>query len=143
MQTCIQNHKHPKKKHIFSKRIITDKYENPGIYKLRCMDCPRQYVGQTGRHFKTRYKEHIRDIRNNKSTSEYVQHILEKRHAFGNMDDSMEIVKIQQKGSRLNTLQNFYIHKLFQQDIQLNNNCHNLQNPIFKQIQNISRETTQ
>jgi hypothetical protein len=103
------------------------------------MDCPRQYVGQTDRNFKTRYKEHIRDIRDNKSTSGYVQHILDTGHAFGNMDDSMEIVKIQQKGSHLKTLENFYIYKLFQQGIQLNNNFSNLQNSIFKQIQNISR----
>jgi hypothetical protein len=102
------------KKHLSSKQFTTDKYENPGIYKLKCMDCPRQYIGQTGRNFKTRYKEHIRDIRNNKSTSGYVQHILDTGHAFGNMDDSMEIVKIQQKGSHLNTLENFYIYKLFQ-----------------------------
>jgi hypothetical protein len=71
------------------------------------MDCPRKYVGQTGRNFKTRYKEHIRDIRNNKCTSGYVQHILETGHAFGNMNDSIEIVKIQQKGSHLKTLENF------------------------------------
>jgi hypothetical protein len=105
------------------------------------MDCPQQYAGQTGRNFKTRFKEHIRDIHNNKSTSGFVQHVLETGRAFGNMDGSMEIVKIQQKGSHLNMLENFYIYiyKLFQQGIQLNNNCPNLQNPIFKQIQNISR----
>jgi hypothetical protein len=79
------------------------------------------------------------DICNNKSTSGYVQHIFDTGHAFGNMDDSMEIVKIQQKVSHLNTLENFYIYKLFQQGIQLNNNCPNLKNPIFKQLQNISR----
>jgi hypothetical protein len=50
----------------------------------------------------------------------------------------MEIVKIKQKGLHLNTLEKFYIYKLFQQGIQLNNNCPNLHNPIFKQIQNLS-----
>jgi hypothetical protein len=39
----------------------------------------------------------------------------------------------------LNTLENFYIYKLFWQGIQLNNNCPCLNNLIFKQIQNISR----
>jgi hypothetical protein len=47
------------------------------------------------------------------------------------MDDSMEIVKIKQKELH------FYIFKLFQQGIQLNNNCPNLYNAIFKQIQNL------
>jgi hypothetical protein len=54
------------RKHLFSKQFTTEKYENPGIYKLKCMDCPQQYIGQTGRNFKTRYKEHVRDIRNNR-----------------------------------------------------------------------------
>jgi hypothetical protein len=103
------------------------------------MDCPRQYIGQTGRNFKTRYKEHARDIRSKKRTSGYVRHILETGHAFGNINDTMEIVKIKQKGLYLNALEIFYIYKLFQQGIQLNNNCPSLNNPIFKQIQNISK----
>jgi hypothetical protein len=128
------------KKHLFPKRNIIDKYEYPGIYTLKCMDCPRQYIGQTGRNFKTRYyKEHTRDIHNNKSTSRYVQHIPKTRHASGNINDTMEIVKVKQKGLYLNTLENFYIYKLFWQGIQLNNNCPSLNNPIFRQIQNISR----
>jgi hypothetical protein len=59
-------------------------------------------------------------------------------HAFGKTDDTMEIVMIKQKGLHLNTLENFYRNKLFQQGIQLNNNCPNLHNTIFKQIQNLS-----
>jgi hypothetical protein len=76
------------------------------------MDRPRQYIGQTGRNFKTRYKEHVRDIRSNKSTSGYVQHILETGHAFGNINDTMEIVKVKQKGLYLNTLENFYLQTI-------------------------------
>jgi hypothetical protein len=38
-----------------------DKYNKSGIYQLKCLDCPLKYVGQTGRTFKTRYKEHIHD----------------------------------------------------------------------------------
>jgi hypothetical protein len=53
------------------------------------------------------------------------------------MDDTMEVVNLKQKGLHLNTLENFYIYQLFQQGIQLNNNCPNLYNPIFKQIQNL------
>jgi hypothetical protein len=109
------------------------------VYKLKCIDCPWQYIGQTSRNFKTRYKEHIRDIHNNRETLGYVQHILETGHAFGKMNENMEVIKIEQKGSHLNTLENFHIFKLFQQGNQLNNNCSNIHNPIFKEIQNLSR----
>jgi hypothetical protein len=44
-----------------------DKYEKSGIYQIKCMDCPLQYVRQTGRTFCTRNKEHIQEIRNNNS----------------------------------------------------------------------------
>jgi hypothetical protein len=40
------------------------------------LDCPLKYIGQTGRTFKTRYKEHIQAIRNNNGKSGYSKHIL-------------------------------------------------------------------
>jgi hypothetical protein len=89
------------KKHLFPNQVTTDKYEKPGVYKLKCMDCTRQYIGQTGRSFKTKYKEHIRHIHNKRETSGYVQHILEAEHAFGKMSDIMEVIKIERKGSHL------------------------------------------
>jgi hypothetical protein len=46
-----------------------DKYSRSGIYQMKCMDCPLKYIGQTGRTFNTRYKEHIHDIRSNSSNS--------------------------------------------------------------------------
>jgi hypothetical protein len=36
------------------------KYNLSGVYQLQCADCPRKYIGQTGRTFKIRFKEHIR-----------------------------------------------------------------------------------
>jgi hypothetical protein len=32
------------------------------------MSCPMKYIGQTGRPFNTRYKEHIRDIKKKAAT---------------------------------------------------------------------------
>jgi hypothetical protein len=28
------------KKHLFPNQVTTDKYEKPGVYKLKCIDCP-------------------------------------------------------------------------------------------------------
>jgi hypothetical protein len=39
---------------------------------MKCLDCPLKYIGQTGRTFNTRYKEHIHDIRSNNSNSGYL-----------------------------------------------------------------------
>jgi hypothetical protein len=45
--------------------IQKDKYEKNGVYQMKCTSCPKKYIGQTGRPFNTRYKEYIRDIKNN------------------------------------------------------------------------------
>jgi hypothetical protein len=47
---------------ILKERIITNKYEKTGIYKLTCAECNKAYIGQTGRTLEIRYKEHIRSI---------------------------------------------------------------------------------
>jgi len=47
-----------------------------GIYKLKCNTCNKVYVGQSGRTMAVRFKEHIRYIRSNNSTSAYATHIL-------------------------------------------------------------------
>jgi hypothetical protein len=51
----------------------------------------------------------------------------------------MDIVKVQEKGKHLNTLEKYHIYKLCKQGIQLNNNCAESQNPIFKEIHDISQ----
>jgi hypothetical protein len=90
-----------------------DKYESSGIYELRCKSCPRKYIGQTGRNFKTRYREHILAIRNNNSAaSKYAQHTLETGHEYGKMEDILTIIQREKKGRRLNSLEQFYIHRL-------------------------------
>jgi hypothetical protein len=52
----------------------TDKYNKSCIYQMKCLDCPRNYIGQTGRAFHTRYKEYKQAFRNNNSNSEYSDH---------------------------------------------------------------------
>jgi hypothetical protein len=46
-----------------------DKYKLPGVCKLKCNYCPLHYIGQTGRSFNTRFKEHVKAIRYNKENS--------------------------------------------------------------------------
>ena len=56
----------------------SDKFDNCRIYQLTCLDCNKQYVGQTGRSFRTRYREHLRDFKYNSGNSKYEQHLIEK-----------------------------------------------------------------
>jgi hypothetical protein len=45
--------------YLQSKNRDPDKYNHSGIYELKCNNCQLKYIGQTGRNFRTRYREHI------------------------------------------------------------------------------------
>jgi hypothetical protein len=57
------------------------------------MDCPLKYIGQTGRTFQTIYKEYTQAIRNNDDNSGYSNHILSRGHAYGNIINTMQVLK--------------------------------------------------
>jgi hypothetical protein len=61
---------------------------------MKCKDCQLKYVGQTGRNFRTRYKEHTQAIRTNKPNSKYAQQILDTQHSYGTIEDTMDILHI-------------------------------------------------
>jgi hypothetical protein len=108
-----------------------NKYNSPGIYKLKCKDCPLQYIGKTGRSFNTRFKEHIRAIKYNRETSGYAKHILRSGHSYGNIKDTMDIIKVEGKGKHLDTLERFHIFCAYKQNTHLNDNNIDVRNPIF------------
>jgi hypothetical protein len=56
-------------------------------------ECQHVYVGQTSRHLKQRYKEHIRYIRNNDPQSAFAQHILNNQHEYGTIEEIMKLLK--------------------------------------------------
>jgi NCAIR mutase (PurE)-related protein len=81
------------------------------VYKLICKNCPGTYTGQTERNFKTSYKEHVEDIKNNKSRTGFSHHILDTGHTYDNIENTLEILNIQEKNTYLNTLERFHIYK--------------------------------
>ena len=66
-----------------------DKMSRSGVYELTCGDCDAFYIGQTGRSFRTRYKEHEHalkrinrlDSSNYVSTSAFADHLHETNHS--------------------------------------------------------------
>jgi hypothetical protein len=94
------------KHHLNPKGIPRDIYNLSGIYHLQCGECPLKYVGQMGRPFKVRYREHINAVRTNKHHKfKFAQHILETGHTHKTMDQTMEVIHIEGKRLRLNTLE--------------------------------------
>jgi hypothetical protein len=87
------------KKHLQTTPHIKNEYDNGGVYKLKCEDFPKYYIGQTGRTFHKRCDECIPVARNNKDTTGYAQHISNTGHSYGPIDDTMEIMPILKKAN--------------------------------------------
>jgi hypothetical protein len=102
------------------------------------MNCPLKYLGQTGRTFKTRYKEHIQAIRSNNSNSGYANHMLNTGHTYGSIADTMTVLKAEKKGKHLNTLDKYHIYKTIKEELQMNDTYIDTHNPIFEVIQEIN-----
>jgi len=85
-----------------------DKCTQSGVYKLTCPDCNKAYVGQTGRNFLARFNEHKATFRTN-----FAKHLIEHTHSFGPIQDTMQILQCQNKGTYLNTTERYYIYTEF------------------------------
>jgi hypothetical protein len=121
-------------KHLRIKNTNPDKYSQSGVYEMKCNSSPLKYIGQTGRNFRTRFKEHIHAIRTNKTTSKYAQHILETGHTYGKIEDILNILHHENKSPLMNTWEQFRIYRLTKNNIQLNDAYTGIYNPIFDQI---------
>ena len=52
------------------------------IYKIYCADCPWSYVGETGRSFETRRKEHMRNVKSYARGSNIAKHAWSANHSI-------------------------------------------------------------
>jgi hypothetical protein len=119
-------------KHLCHNKLIANIYDKSGVYRLKCHDCPGNYVGQTSRSFKIRYNEHLQAIRSNNAKSGYAQHILNTQHSFGNLEDTVHVLNTQHKGPYLNTLEKYHIYKTNRTGCLLHDIYSDTYNPIFE-----------
>ena len=68
-------------------------HDKSGIYKITCKTCQKPYIGQTSRNLKSRFREHIRYIKNDDPRSADALHIFKCRHEYGNINDTMTLLK--------------------------------------------------
>jgi hypothetical protein len=119
---------------LTQKQQKKDMLTQSGVYKLICPDCSKAYVGQTGRRFTDRYKEHKAAFHHNTNNSSFARHLAEHTHAFGPIDEILKVTHCHNKGSHLNTLERFHIYAEFAKNNCLNDPISNFPNEIFKTI---------
>jgi hypothetical protein len=89
------------------------------------------HIGQTSHNLKTRYHEHIRYIKNNNPQSAYAQHILNKRHKFGTIENTMTLLKPLHSQHLLTTREQFYIHSFHKNGKLISQQSPGSPNPLF------------
>jgi hypothetical protein len=86
------------------------------------------------RTFKTRFKERIRDIKNNEQNSKLAQHILHTKYEYETIEKVMKILHVEKKGQMLFTHERFRMYEISKQNMQLNDNIAETYNPIYEII---------
>ncbi|KAI5632973.1 GIY-YIG catalytic domain-containing protein [Phthorimaea operculella] len=81
-----------------------------GIYSLTCGTCNSIYVGQTGRKFKTRIKEHTSSWKKNTNTSTFAEHLNEHDHTF-EVSKNVKYLHITNKGRKMDMLEAIEINR--------------------------------
>jgi hypothetical protein len=99
---------------------------------LKCNTCNRVYIGQSARTTNVRFKEHIRYVRSNNSTSTYAAHILENRHEYGTKEKMLQLLKACQKGTRMDCWEGLYIQAFHQQKLLIDEQQVSNSNPLFE-----------
>jgi len=92
------------------------------------------YVGQTGRSFLERFKEHRQAFRSNSHTSNYAKHILEQSHFFGSMQNTMQPLQYHNKSTHLNMVERYYTYIEFSNKNHLNDEHAIHPNKIFEAL---------
>jgi hypothetical protein len=67
------------------------------------------YTGQTGRQFKTRFKEHALPYKNNYSNALYAQHLINHGHSLDKVEDIMDVIFTTHKENHLDTFEIYHI----------------------------------
>ena len=108
-----------------------EKYDANGICQLECPTCNKEYIGQTGRQFRTRFHKHY-DYKYANNRSKFTQHVIEEGHNFGSMNEIMEADHIARKRRMLDTLEKFYTYRETKLGNQSNNKLTIQSNLIFE-----------
>jgi hypothetical protein len=59
-------------------------------------------------------------IMNNNGNLGYSNRVLNMGHAYGNITDSIETIKIEKQGKHLNTLEKYHIYKISKNKLHIN-----------------------
>ena len=109
---------------LTNKKYSIEPLNKSGVYRLNCASCSKFYIGQTGRNFATRFREHHREIDKDDCKSSFADHLKSESH-FCNFNENFNILHSIHKSKKLDTLEFIEIKRA------LNTDSSNLLNDIL------------
>ena len=97
-----------------------NKLDRSGVYRINCKDCSAVYIGQSGRSINVRVKEHRNSILNNNKNTGISTHCIENNHFIDT--NNIKLLHSENKGKRLNLLEQLEIKKSLQNNNIINTN---------------------
>ena len=85
-----------------------------------------------------RHKEHTRYIKTNNPISAYTLHILNNKHEYGNIEQTIELLKSCNKGVKINCWESFFINVLQKQNLLIKEQKVTVPNPLFELAQDVT-----
>lgn len=99
-----------------------------GVYKLKCGNCEKVYIGQSKRAISERYKEHIRDTNKGETEkSSVAQHMIAENHTIARAN--FELIREVRGRTNLDIWESIHIH-INQKHI-MNNEPGKIRSPLF------------
>jgi len=92
------------------------------------------YAGQSGGSINIRYKEHVRYIRTNNPQSAYTLHILQNRHEYEPIVDTLQLLKTCSKDTHMNYWEALYMQVFHQHGILIAEQQVSDSNPLYELI---------
>lgn len=112
--------------------------EDSGVYKLTCNDCPKFYIGQTGRNFQQRFNEHIKEVNHDNpkinTKSNFAQHLNNEKHTYTNINENLKILHKMKKGKMMDRREEYAIYKERKNELILNEKINTKTNTIYEYI---------
>ena len=80
---------------------------------LECSSYDKFYIGQTGRSFGTRFKEHLPKGRLTNRTSNFARHLVDTGHDYVDFDSNCTPIHVCEKGPHINALEEYEINRAY------------------------------
>jgi hypothetical protein len=93
-----------------------------------------KYIGQTGKSFRVRFREHLRDYKYRTGNSKFAQHLQDYNHSFGPIDTVMDVLHVIKKGAMMETLERYHIYRVTNLGTQINDKNTASHNTLFDML---------